>query len=353
MSFSQHLIIWYEKNKRNLPWRETKDPYKIWLSEIILQQTRVEQGIPYYFKFIENYPSLKSLANADEQDVLKLWEGLGYYSRARNMLIAAKQILGQHQGKLPVDMHDLLQIKGIGKYTAAAISSIAYNQPNPVVDGNVQRVISRLYEITEPVDGRLGIKIIDNIASELFDDKHPSTYNQAMMELGATVCTPKKPSCEICPVNQYCQSFANHSFASFPVKKNKIKVRNRYFKYLFLISEASVFMRERPNGDIWQGLWEPILLECDAMSELDNLEFSIFSDLALKVKIKSETITHQLTHQKIYCVFTIAESFQQLDNLKGYRKIKISEISTKALPILVKRFVELVLFSFIDEANIE
>lgn len=353
MSFSQHLITWYEKNKRKLPWRETNDPYKIWLSEIILQQTRVEQGTPYYFKFIEHYPSLKSLANANEQDVLKLWEGLGYYSRARNMLFAAQQILDQHQGKLPVDMHDLLLIKGIGKYTAAAISSIAYNQPNPVVDGNVQRVISRLYEITEPIDGRLGAKIIDDIASELFDVNHPSTYNQAMMELGATVCKPKNPDCEICPVNQHCLSFANHSFASFPVKKNKIKVRNRYFKYLFLITNGSVFMRERPKGDIWQGLWEPILLECDAMSALDNGEFPLHSNLAWKVKYKSEIITHQLTHQKIYCVFSIVESFQQVKKLNGYRKVRINEISTKALPILVKRFVELVLFRSIDEASIE
>ncbi|MCW8941497.1 MAG: A/G-specific adenine glycosylase, partial [Flavobacteriales bacterium] len=239
MEFSQKLISWYKNNKRDLPWRNTINPYKIWLSEIILQQTRVNQGLSYYYKFIEHYPSVKDLANASEQEVLKLWQGLGYYSRARNLHATARIITENYDGIFPVDYKKILSLKGVGEYTAAAITSFAYNQPYPVVDGNVFRVLARIYGVDTPIDTPEGKKTFNGLANKLIDKKQAATYNQAIMEFGALVCTPKNPECENCIFNNICAALINQQIELLPLKSKKIKQTNRYFNYLIIETNNS------------------------------------------------------------------------------------------------------------------
>lgn len=292
------LLNWYLKNKRDLPWRETKDPYLIWLSEIILQQTRVSQGLPYYLKFKGKYPSVHQLAKAKEEEVLRLWQGLGYYSRGRNLLYTAKQIVNEYDGKFPKSIIELKKLKGIGDYTAAAIGSIAFKIPEPAIDGNVLRVIARLYKIEEPIDDRQTLKRIKEISDLLIDKDQPDLYNQAMMELGATICTPHNPLCDQCPIREYCLSFPNKDYQRLPVKKNKVKVTNQLINYLVLEnSEYQLFLKQRKGNDIWKKMFDfPELTP----TQLNNV---------LK-KVKTEDIQTFppvdtiLTHRKIKAVFT-------------------------------------------------
>ena len=342
MSFSDELLLWFEKNKRKLPWRENKDPYQIWLSEVILQQTRVEQGKPYYYRFIDTFPDINSLASASEQEVLKLWEGLGYYSRARYLHFAAKQIVNDFSGKFPNDYNEIIKLKGVGKYTAAAVASIAFDQRYAVVDGNVQRVIARIYEINEAINSSQGAKLINNIANELLPNRHSGNYNQAFMELGAMVCTPRSPKCEICPVNTFCGAFKNEKQHLYPVKENKIKVTSRYFNYIFLIDEGFTFIKERMKGDIWQGLWEPLLIESkiDESFEIDKIILSRFQIENIETVFQSNIITHQLTHRKIYCRFHIAFTKVSPDLLIAYERVNVEELGAKAFPILIRKFID-------------
>ncbi|MFN6944030.1 MAG: A/G-specific adenine glycosylase, partial [Cytophagaceae bacterium] len=250
------LLTWYKSNKRPLPWREESDPYHIWLSEILLQQTRVAQGLPYYLRFIEAYPNLNSLAKADEKEVLHLWQGLGYYSRARNMLSTAKSLTQNLNGKFPGSYKDLLKLKGVGSYTAAAIASFAYNEKVPVVDGNVIRVLSRVYGIegdirTSGVQGE-----VKKYAEEIIPDECPSEFNQAIMEFGALHCTPALPKCDSCPITHLCFAFTHKKQKQIPFKSKAKPRKERYFNYLVMESPKGVWMNIRKEGDIWTGMYD-------------------------------------------------------------------------------------------------
>lgn len=340
MEIGEKLIAWYEKTKRDLPWRRTKDPYKIWISEVILQQTRVEQGIPYYHKFIENFPSIEFLANCQQDELMKLWEGLGYYSRARNLHKAAKQIVEHHSGNIPDNYQDLLKISGIGPYTAAAIASIAYKLPHAVVDGNVQRVISRLFGIEQAVNSLDGKKIISEIAEKLLIKNNSSSYNQAIMELGALICKPRKPECEHCPVNEHCVAFEKKKQEAYPVKLKKNEVKNRFFSYHFILTGKNILLRRRPEGDIWTGLWEPILNELTGDQNLDSLNDILNSEHELMVIYAGKQQKHLLTHQRINYQIKIMVHPDPEFCVDGYEKINIEDIHDKAFPIHIKKFLK-------------
>jgi A/G-specific adenine glycosylase len=242
MSFGSIIINWYKKNKRDLPWRHTKDPYLIWLSEIILQQTRVEQGLPYYFRFSEKYPTVGSLAIAKEDEILRLWQGLGYYTRARNLHAAARQIKNEFGNKFPTDYSNIRSLKGVGEYTAAAIASFAFDLEHAVVDGNVFRLLSRYFGIKTPIDTGEGKKKFTALAGKLMKSYPPAIFNQAIMEFGARQCRPASPDCEVCPLNSSCYAYGKNTVSKFPIKKNKVKSRNRYFNYLVIKRQKSFFI---------------------------------------------------------------------------------------------------------------
>ena len=261
-NFSKDLISWYSINKRELPWRKTKDPYKIWLSEIILQQTKVTQGLPYYLSFENKYPSVSKLAKASEQEVLKLWEGLGYYSRARNLHKAAKIVMDKFDGIFPSNYKDLIKLPGIGDYTASAISSFSVNEINPVVDGNVYRFLSRYIGIKTPINTNKSLKEFRNIGELLISKKNPSDFNQAIMEFGALVCKPSSPNCGICMYQKNCFAYFNKEISNLPVKNSKKKVRDRFFNFLIIKSDNNqTVVEKRKEKDIWQNLYQFPLIE--------------------------------------------------------------------------------------------
>ncbi len=306
--FSKALLLWYNINKRPLPWRDTSDPYKIWLSEVILQQTRVEQGMSYYHKFVENYRDVFSLAAAGESEILKLWQGLGYYSRARNLHRAARMVVEQFNGKFPDNYDTLIKLPGVGSYTAAAIASIAYNEPVAAVDGNVKRVVSRLFAITNPIDQSGTIKTIKKITGEIINHELPGEFNQAMMELGASVCIPRIPNCDKCPVAHYCEALSKNIQKDLPVKVRKVKKRTRYFYYfVFLKGNSSMLMRRGAN-DIWEGLYEFPLIELsgevpgDKLMKMATDKWGIKTDAIKEIDI-THLPKHVLTHQNIYATF--------------------------------------------------
>lgn len=259
--FSDKIISWYQQNKRDLPWRDTKDAYLIWLSEIILQQTRVDQGMDYYRKFAKEFPTVKLLAKADNEKVMKLWQGLGYYSRARNLHTTAKIITDKFKGNFPEEYIDILSLKGIGEYTAAAIASFAYDKPYAVVDGNVYRVLSRVFGIETPIDSSQGKKEFYQLANELIDKKNPAMHNQAIMELGAMQCKPVNPDCAICPLNAMCFAYSKGLVASLPIKAKKLKTRDRFFNYIVLHHNGDMAIQKRTEKDIWTNLYDFPLIE--------------------------------------------------------------------------------------------
>lgn len=304
MNFNDELLRWYEKNKRDLPWRHSTDAYLIWISEIILQQTRVEQGLPYFYRFIEKYPDVASFAAASEDDILKLWQGLGYYSRGRNMLKTARIVHELYDGKFPQSYQQLIKLKGIGEYTAAAIASFSANEAKAVVDGNVYRVISRYFGIDEPINSTKGKKIFQEAADELLNKQQPGLHNQAMMEFGAMLCKPKNPACGICPVSLGCYAFINNATATLPVKLNKVKVRERFFNYFLVKDEHSILMNKRDETDIWANMYDLPLIETNSLiaaGELFTLpiveEFFGTNIIVLEV---SQVKKHILTHQRLY-----------------------------------------------------
>jgi A/G-specific adenine glycosylase len=339
------LISWYKKNARELPWRNSSDPYKVWLSEIILQQTRVAQGLPYYQKFTEAFPTVFDLAKAPEQKVLKLWQGLGYYSRARNLHHAAKQIVKDHKGVFPHEYHELKKLKGIGDYTAAAIASFCFNKPYAVVDGNVYRVLSRLFAIETPVNSNEAKKQFTELANELIDKKDPGTYNQAIMEFGAIYCTPAKPDCASCIFNDKCLSGPGGNAAKFPVKTSKTKIRTRYFEYFFLAQQKNTFIQKRVENDIWKNLYQLPLLEFSKKPTkqvvLDRLQQEILGSAASRFTVSkiSSHKKHQLSHQ------TILARFWQI-NLTGagvkdnFRKIPAKNIKKYPFPVLIDNHLQ-------------
>jgi A/G-specific adenine glycosylase len=304
--FANQLVTWYKTNHRELPWRDIQNPYFIWLSEIILQQTRVKQGLPYYQAFTEKYPTVEDLANATESEVLRLWQGLGYYSRARNMHATAQYIVAKLAGKFPNNYKDLLSLKGVGKYTAAAIASFAYHEAVAVVDGNVYRVLARFLGISTDIASSQGAKEFGELAQILLPPNDSATHNQAIMELGATQCTPKKPNCLFCPVNSRCVAFAKGLQDDLPVKNLKINTKERYFHYLIFRQEDKILLKERTPKDIWQGLYDFALIEdtkwlgWEAIAEKAEL-----SKILPKFALETESVPfkHSLTHQIIYAKF--------------------------------------------------
>jgi A/G-specific adenine glycosylase len=307
---SRKIISWYKINKRDLPWRKTKNPYFIWLSEVILQQTRVQQGLPYYSRFISRFPTIKDLAEAEEETVLRIWQGLGYYSRARNLHKTAKFIHENLSGQFPETYEKLISLPGIGPYTAAAISSIAFNEARAVVDGNVYRVLSRIYEIGEPIDTGKGIKLFSKLANELISDSNPSDFNQGIMELGATVCLPKTPECSACPVNTECFSRQSGKMLNYPVKKGKTKIRTRHFHYIVLRFHDTIYFQKRAAQDIWNGLYEFFLIESETQIDLpDLLRSNLSEDISKAIKnfSKKSSEKHILSHQRIEATFWLAE----------------------------------------------
>lgn len=347
MSFGATIIKWYEIHKRDLPWRKTRNPYLIWLSEIILQQTRIDQGLAYYYKFAENYPDINILARAKESEVLKLWQGLGYYSRAKNLHATARIIAKDFGGKFPEDYPTIRALKGIGDYTAAAITSFSFNLPYPVVDGNVYRLLSRYYGIRTPIDSPAGKKEFSKLAFELLNGFTPSVYNQAIMEFGARQCKPANPDCSICPLNISCFAFSKKSVKDFPVKKNKVKSRDRFFNYIVVRKGNSYFIRKRTGKDIWQGLHDFPLIETTKKVSAKNLINSaswkkLFAPKKVQPTHVSNEYKHVLSHQTIYAFFfEVVVSQKEFDNMKaGLIKVTDDSLKKYAIPRLVDKYLK-------------
>ena len=344
---SKMLIAWYQENKRNLPWRETNDPYRIWISEIILQQTRVMQGIDYYLRFLQRFPDIGSLAAAEQEEVLKYWQGLGYYSRARNLHEAAKSILANHQGVFPRRYEDVLALKGVGSYTAAAIVSLAWNQPYPVLDGNVFRVLGRLFAVKTPYDIGKGKKQYEELAVLLMNPQKAGLHNQAIMEFGALQCVPQKPDCNQCPLKDRCLGFASGDPCQFPVKQHKTKVRDRYFNYFFILHQGCTYLSRRSKKDIWEGLFEIPLIETDHSMELEEIMqtntfnelFRNTGDLSISV-LEKNGIKHILSHQILHAKFYQIEIRNENSYLKKFLKTPLENINDYAVPRLLHRFFD-------------
>lgn len=339
LMWSKLLKDWYSEVKRDLPWRRSKDPYRIWLSEVILQQTRVAQGLPYYETFVAHYPDVHALAAAPEQAVLRDWQGLGYYSRARNLHQAAKQVVERHGGVFPADYQALLQLTGVGPYTAAAIGSMAFGLPEAVVDGNVYRVLSRVYGVREAIDQPAGQKIFAQLAKKLLDDVDPGTYNQALMEFGALQCVPVNPDCENCLFRSNCVAFKEGLVALLPLKVGKVKVRHRFFNYVVIRFEDGLYLQQRQAGDIWQHLWD--FTNFEAERELSEEEISThfqqkftFSASDFRVIAHSESAKHVLTHQRIFAKFWLVQIFHNLQDME-LKFVPIKDLDTYPLPRLI------------------
>lgn len=344
--FSPKIITWYNQNKRDLPWRNTKDAYLIWLSEIILQQTRVDQGMAYYLKFAEHFPKVKDLAKADNDKVMKLWQGLGYYSRARNLHTTAKAIHTIYKGKFPDSYEDILSLKGVGDYTAAAIASFAFNKPHAVVDGNVYRVLSRVFGIETPIDSSLGKKEFYKLANELIDKKNPGLHNQALMEFGALQCKPANPDCSVCPLNTICYAFAKKVVADLPIKEKKTKVRNRYFNYMVFRYKGNIAIHKRTAKDIWINLHDfPLIETTKELSEEQLIKSPEWKKMLGKTKYSIKAISnpykHILSHQKIYARFIEIDCKESLKSFlpKDLLIIKEIEIQNFAVPRLVDLYL--------------
>ncbi|WP_347373406.1 A/G-specific adenine glycosylase [Aequorivita sp. Q41] len=341
-SFSNKLIYWYLQNKRELPWRNTIAPYPIWLSEIMLQQTRVLQGLPYFLKFIEAYPKVENLANASESDVLKLWQGLGYYSRARNLHATAKKVTKEMNGRFPNNYKDLLKLKGVGDYTASAIASICFNQAEAVVDGNVYRVLSRFFGIATPINTTTGQKEFKQLAQKLIDKTQPGTFNQAIMEFGARYCVPQNPDCDQCIFNDKCTAFQQKKVLEFPVKIKAKPIKKRYFNYMVVLSKNEhTLLQQRTEKGIWQKLYEFPLLETSKETDLSTLKkLPQFQAFSKTLKIESITlfnekpVLHKLSHQHLHTRFWLIETFDETKN-----SIPISKINSYAVPVLIANFV--------------
>lgn len=344
--FSELLLEWYAGNKRELPWRQTTDPYKIWLSEIILQQTRVEQGQPYYLRFIEHYPTVTDLAKASEDQVLKDWQGLGYYSRARNLHTAAKYVAEHLNGVMPADYEGLRALKGVGDYTAADIAALAYNLPYAATDGNVYRVLSRVFGISTPIDSTTGKKEFSALASTLLSVEHPGDFNQALMDLGATVCTPKNYNCSVCPMNAKCYALSTNKQSELPVKSKKTQVRDRYFYYFLIeLPDHRIIVNQRKGKDIWTGLYDFPLVESDhALSEEELFETEAYKQLVTRAqgltigKIGKEH-KHQLSHQTIYAKLLKCKADKAL-LLQEEKKVTKEEFDNLAIPKLIEIIIE-------------
>jgi len=347
--FHKKLIQWYLHNKRELPWRSTKDPYFIWLSEIILQQTRVAQGLPYYEKFANEFPKVEDLANASEEKILKMWQGLGYYSRARNLHFSAKHVAFEYDGVFPQNYKDLLNLKGVGDYTASAIASICYDEETAVVDGNVYRVLARYFGVETPINSSNGIREFKLLAQQLIDKTQPGTYNQAIMEFGARHCVPQNPDCNSCIFNDKCIALSTKRIGSLPVKLKKTKIRKRFFNYVVVNSkDQQTVLRQRTGKGIWRQLFEFPLIESDIDVDATELaKLDEYINLSKELQIESlalfneKVIIHKLSHQHLYTRFWIAETKDlSLTNMDlGLEGILIERVGDYAVPVLIENFI--------------
>lgn len=343
--FSSKIIDWYKANYRQLPWRATRDPYKIWLSEVILQQTRVAQGLPYFERFVKTFPSIIVLAKADEKKVLRLWQGLGYYSRARNLHRCAKVVVRDFSGKFPQTFKELKQLPGIGEYTAAAIASIAFDEPVAVIDGNVFRVLSRVFGVDRDIGSNEGKKYFSFLANQLIDKNRPELFNQALMEFGALHCLPKNPRCEDCVFSKSCEANRKGLQHLLPVKSKKLKVRSRYFYYFVIRYENKILLRRREKKDIWLGLYDFYLIETSHNEKPDRL---IKNDRLLPKSIiisESKVYKHILSHQKLLVKFVMVKQlptkkFKSAAGKLGLRWFTKKKIEGLPKPILIERFLK-------------
>ncbi|HBF87815.1 MAG TPA: A/G-specific adenine glycosylase [Bacteroidales bacterium] len=340
MKIGEKILNWYNKNKRDLPWRETKDPYKIWVSEIIFQQTRINQGYDYYLKFIIKFSDIYCLAKADEIEVLKAWEGLGYYSRARNMHFTAKYIVENLNGKFPNSFDELLKLKGVGKYTAVAIASICYNEPVAVVDGNVVRVISRLFAINTPQN-----KIKNTIefeANKMLVNSNPCDFNQGIMDLGAMICKPSNPDCISCPINSNCKALKLNQVSNFPIKAKKTEKKKRFFNYVFFVNNNNVYVKKRTQNDIWKSLYEPFLYESGKKITAKDFEKYLTDKFSTKIVLRQNMkLKHKLSHQEIYGSLFIANIFELKAIADVMECVPINEISKYPFSKLVNNYIEI------------
>ncbi|HUH25231.1 MAG TPA: A/G-specific adenine glycosylase [Flavobacterium sp.] len=339
MNFTENLLYWYGKNKRNLPWRTTKNPYYIWLSEVILQQTRVEQGLPYYQAFIQNFPTLKDLAFASEDDVLKLWQGLGYYSRARNLHHTAKTIYFELNDQFPTHYNEIIKLKGIGPYTAAAIASFAFKEPVGVVDGNVFRVLARYFGIYDDIATAKTRTIFQKIVNELISTEHPDLFNHAIMDLGATICLPNNnPKCLECPLQNGCFAFLHNAASQLPIKIKKITVKDRFFNFIILKNNHQIAIEQRTEKDIWQKLYQFPLLETANANEETIYEqlTTLYPDHVVK-KITPNDIKHKLSHQQLHINFYEIEVDEILPN---HHFVAITDLELYAYPIVIWNFMK-------------
>lgn len=343
--FALAIKGWYRLHRRHLPWRETTDPYKIWISEIILQQTRVVQGHDYFLRFVERFPTVRDLAEAPEDEVLKLWQGLGYYSRARNLHASARMVM-EEGGVFPVEYEDVRRLKGVGDYTAAAICSFAYGRPYAVVDGNVCRVLSRWLGIDVPIDTARGKKIFATVAQELLDKEAPSLYNQAIMDFGALQCVPQAPDCPSCPLRDSCVARKEKRVTELPVKQHKTRVIDRYFNYIYVRAGAFTFIRRRNSDDIWRGLYEFPLLESPRMLRDEEL----YTAEAVQAWIQpgekpvfrclQRHVRHVLSHRVLHVAFHEAVLPEDTRSFAGFERISSDSLELYAVPRLLHRFME-------------
>lgn len=342
--FRQELIEWYELNGRRLPWRDTNDPYKIWISEVILQQTQVVQGLDYYHRFIERYPDVKALAESSESELLLVWQGLGYYSRAHNLHQAARSIVEHHSGVFPRDVQAVSKLKGIGPYTLAAIMSIAYNEPLAALDGNVYRVLSRVLDVDIPIDTTAGQKAFRQLAQELLDPYRPGAYNQGMMDLGAMVCTPKSPKCDDCPVQKVCKCAYSHKIALRPVKAKKMIVKEQYLDFLLIIQGKYLWSERRGKQSIWKGLYQfPLHLSDKAHPSQESLLNALkITSGNSGVRISDTyTTTHRLTHRLLNINIHTIYLSEDIDwSHLGLEPILISRHSEYAFPKPLREFLD-------------
>jgi A/G-specific adenine glycosylase len=343
--FRLKLLEWNAaQNTRTMPWKGEKDPYKIWLSEIILQQTRVEQGWDYYNRFVAAFPTVNYLAKAPENKVFKLWEGLGYYSRCKNLIVTAKKIANECKGVFPDNYEDILQLKGVGPYTAAAISSFAFNLPYAVVDGNVFRVLARYFGNSKAIDSTAGKKIFTELATALLDKKQPGLYNQAIMDFGAVICKPQQPLCGTCPLKKNCLAYASNIVNELPVKEKKLTVKNRWFYYIIAQHKNEVLVTKRGAGDIWENLYQFVLHEASSVIDATAIKNipALKKITAAKppvVNWVSSAYKQKLTHQTIYGQF-ISITLSKKTALQGYEWVPVSQLSTLAFPKIITQYLK-------------
>ena len=355
--FTVAIIDWYSRNKRSLPWRENPSPYHIWLSEIILQQTRVAQGLPYYNHFASKYPKVSDLASASEDEILRSWQGLGYYSRARNLHKCAQVVVSKYNGEFPKTMKDLLDLPGIGKYTAAAIASMAYGEAVPVVDGNVYRVLARYFNIAIDIGSSKAFGQFYDLSLSLIDKKTPGDYNQAVMEFGALHCKPQNPDCKNCVLQDGCEAKAKTLQKERPTKKRKQKSRKRYFNYFLILQQGKVLMRQRTERDIWQGLYEFLLIENSLPSTADIMalpELEKFRGSGVEIITSDKILRHVLTHQLLYvnfAVINIEKNTKLIDELSTdkFRWYDWQEAEELPKPVLLANFLD----TYLNSINLQ